>query len=74
MAALIGASLLGLTRLALGMTEDGLPVIVNAFWATYDVVCLSAVLDAVTYQPDDAPGEASPARSGGTAAEAHGRA
>ncbi len=74
MAALIGASLLGLARLSLGMTEDGLPIIINAFWAIYDVVCLSAVLDAVTYQPDDAPGEAPAAGTGGTAAEAHGRA
>jgi cellulose synthase (UDP-forming) len=29
-----------------------LPIIVNIFWACYDLVMLSVVLDAATYQPD----------------------
>lgn len=41
----------GLVRLAFGLTEDGVPILVNVAWAVYDLVMLSAVLDAATYQP-----------------------
>jgi cellulose synthase (UDP-forming) len=51
MALLAGALGLALARLALGIVDDGLPLLINAFWAGYDLVALSAVLDAVTYQP-----------------------
>lgn len=53
MVALVGAVMLGLTRLALGATDDGLPILINTFWAIYDIIALSVVLDAATYQPDD---------------------
>jgi cellulose synthase (UDP-forming) len=52
MVLLAGACVFGLARLALGLTDDGLPIIVNIFWACYDLVMLSVVLDAATYQPD----------------------
>jgi cellulose synthase (UDP-forming) len=41
-----------LGRLALGLTEAGVPILVNVFWACYDLVALSVVLRAATYQPD----------------------
>jgi cellulose synthase (UDP-forming) len=71
MAALAAAVAFGLARLALGLTDDGLPILVNVFWAIYDLVMLSAVLDAVTYRPpEDESDQAEPTL---TAAEAHGR-
>jgi hypothetical protein len=62
----------GLGRLALGLTEAGLPILVNVFWACYDLVALSIVLRAATYHPDvtDSPLPTEPAT---TMAEFHGR-
>jgi cellulose synthase (UDP-forming) len=70
MLCLICASLFGLGRLALGLTNDGLPIMVNVFWAVYDLVCLSVVLDAAVYGER---AEAAPAQPAATAAEARGR-
>jgi len=41
----------GLLQLALGWRTDGMPVLVNVFWAVYDLVMLSVVIDAALYQP-----------------------
>jgi cellulose synthase (UDP-forming) len=71
MAALALTIAWGFAKLALGLTDDGLPIMINAFWAGYDLVMLSAVLDAATFRPpaDDEGGEPTE-----TAAEARGRA
>ncbi len=55
MALLAFAVVFGLTQLALGWRNDGLPVLVNVFWAVYDLVMLSVVIDAATYQPAEEP-------------------
>ncbi len=41
----------GLGRLALGVHDEGLPVVLNVLWAIYDLVALSVVLDAAFYTP-----------------------
>ncbi|MEF3273347.1 MAG: glycosyltransferase [Chloroflexus sp.] len=52
MMALLAVSIvIGLGQLALGWRNDGLPVLVNVFWAVYDLVMLSVVIDAAMYQP-----------------------
>jgi len=48
---LIAASIYGLVRLTLGLTEEGVPILINVFWVTYNLLMLSVVLDAATYQP-----------------------
>jgi cellulose synthase (UDP-forming) len=62
----------GLGHLVLGQTEAGLPILVNVFWACYDLVALSVVLRAATYHPDvtESPLPTEPAT---TMAEFHGR-
>lgn len=52
------AVVFGLVKLAFGLTSEGVPVIVNVFWAIYDLAMLSVVLDAVTYAPPRAEAEA----------------
>ncbi|MCC6790828.1 MAG: cellulose synthase, partial [Thermomicrobiales bacterium] len=75
MALLAVAIVVGLAKLALGIASDEVPIIVNIAWATYDLVMLSVVLDAVTYAPpaDEVPGERSLPSGDVTAALAHGR-
>lgn len=53
MALLAIAIVVGLGQLALGWRNDGLPVVVNVFWAVYDLVMLSVVIDAAMYQPTE---------------------
>lgn len=53
MAVLVIAIIVGLGQLALGWRSDGLPVVVNVFWAVYDLVMLSVVIDAAMYQPTE---------------------
>ncbi|OAN40830.1 cellulose synthase [Chloroflexus islandicus] len=53
MALLAIAIVVGLGQLALGWRSDGLPVVVNVFWAVYDLVMLSVVIDAAMYQPTE---------------------
>ena len=77
MGLLVAAALYGLARLALGLTNDGVPILVNVFWICYDVAMLSVVFDAVAYRPGEE--EADPATmlaraAGETAAEVRGRA
>ncbi|MGB9739426.1 glycosyltransferase [Chloroflexus sp.] len=43
----------GLLQLTLGWRNDGLPVLVNIFWAVYDLIMLSVVIDAALYQPTE---------------------
>ena len=52
MALLAGAVIFGLGRLALGLTTNGAPILVNVFWAVYELVMLSVVLDALVYAPE----------------------
>jgi cellulose synthase (UDP-forming) len=49
MVLLAAAVTVGLIRLALGLTQDGPGILVNAFWACYDLVVLSVVVDALLY-------------------------
>lgn len=77
MVLLLIASLYGLARLALGLTTDGIPVIVNVFWACYDVAMLGVVLGAVSYTPSQETADASSmldVREGDSTAELRGRA
>lgn len=53
MALLAIAIVVGLGQLASGWRSDGLPVVVNVFWAVYDLVMLSVVIDAAMYQPTE---------------------
>jgi cellulose synthase (UDP-forming) len=53
MALLVVAIMFGLGRLALGLHDDGIPVLVNVVWAIYDLVALSVVLDAVLHRPPE---------------------
>lgn len=52
---LIGAVVFGLARLALGLSAEGIPILVNVFWVCYDLILLSVVIDAALYQPNDLP-------------------
>ena len=77
MGLLIAAGLYGLARLALGLTHETVPILINVFWICYDVAMLSVVFRAVTYSPGEV--EATPDTmlangAGETAAEVHGRA
>jgi cellulose synthase (UDP-forming) len=49
MAFLLLAIVIGLLRLVFGLTADVGPILLNVGWATYDLVLLSAVLDAALY-------------------------
>jgi cellulose synthase (UDP-forming) len=41
--------IVGLVRLTFGLTQDAPGIIVNVFWACYDLVVLSVVVDALLY-------------------------
>jgi cellulose synthase (UDP-forming) len=71
MGMLVIAIAIGLGRLAAGATRDGLPVVVNVFWACYDLAMLSVVLDAAFYQPAEGAAEHTPPTM--TASTEHGR-
>jgi cellulose synthase (UDP-forming) len=53
MVALVLATAYGLLRLALGLTSESVPIVVNALWAGYDLLALSVVLRAVRYRPPE---------------------
>jgi len=63
----------GLLRLALGYTDEGVPILVNAFWICYDLAALGIVLRAATYRPVEEGSQPSVAGSPPTTAEVHGR-
>jgi len=75
MALLAIAIVLGLARLAIGVTSQGTPIMVNVFWGMYDLVMLSVVLDAATHAGPEPDSEMSTAQQaeGSTAALEHGR-
>ncbi|MBI3967044.1 MAG: glycosyltransferase [Chloroflexi bacterium] len=75
MALLVAASVYGLARLTLGLTDEGVPILVNVFWACYDLLALSVVLDAASYQPEEVAVEAEPpVAPGPSIGDIHGRA
>lgn len=51
------AVLVGFGRIVFGFTDDAVPVLVNVFWATYNVAMLSVVLVAATYKPPEETAE-----------------
>lgn len=71
MVALVLATAYGLLRLALGVTSESVPIVVNALWAGYDLLALSVVLRAVRYKP---PEDGTELGNDVTAADARGRA
>lgn len=71
MVLLVIAVIFGLGRLALGANGDGVPIVLNVLWAVYDLVALSAVLDATFHRPAS---DADAHLSVDSAAAVHGRA
>ena len=69
MAALIISACFGLARLAIGATDDGLPIVINLLWICYDLLMLSACLDAVVFKPE----ESEDVTAGGPEVEKRGR-
>ena len=51
MALLAAAAVWGLAKLALGLTEDVGPTLVNILWIGYDLIMLSAVVEAALHTP-----------------------
>lgn len=73
MAALAAALVYGLVRLALGLVDDSVATLVNVAWGVYDLVMLSAVIEAARYQPPDGDELAALGEVAVTAATEHGR-
>lgn len=67
------AMVYGLARLALGLTDETVPILVNIFWSCYNLLMLSVVLEAATYQPPDDASSVPPAPPGSLMATASGR-
>ena len=61
-ALLVVAIVIGLLRLMLGVTNELGPTLINIGWASYDLVLMSAVLDAAFYFPGAAAARASRSR------------
>ena len=71
---LLGSAVVyGLARLLLGLAEDPFAVLVNIFWACYDLLLLGVVLVAARYNAGTATVAPTVATVPATAAEAHGR-
>jgi hypothetical protein len=68
MVLLVAASIYGLTGLALGLTHNRGAVLVNVFWAAYDIVMLWGVMTALLYKPADEEPDAEAASSTGVVA------
>jgi cellulose synthase (UDP-forming) len=60
MGILVVAVVIGCVRLMTGETDDGGAILLNVAWAVYDLVMLSAVLDAAFYEGFEAPGAGTP--------------
>lgn len=60
------AIVVGLGRMALGMVEEPGPILVNVFWGCYNLVMLSVVVEAATYQPPEDDSPAAQAALGGS--------
>jgi cellulose synthase (UDP-forming) len=63
MGLLVASVVIGCVRLMVGQTDDGGAIALNIAWAAYDLVMLSAVLDAAFYQGFEA--QATPAPTAG---------
>jgi cellulose synthase (UDP-forming) len=66
MGILVLAVVIGLVRLATGATDEGGAVLLNVLWVVYDLVMLSAVIDAALYRgyaPDEDPAPISDERA-----------
>lgn len=57
MVALALAAVIGLVRLMLGVTEAGGAIFINVVWVGYDLIMLSAVIDAALYSGYPTPEE-----------------
>jgi cellulose synthase (UDP-forming) len=67
MALLVVAAAFGLARLTMGLVDDHTPLLVNLGWACYDLLALSAVVDAWAHRPAseaDASGAKEPVLAG----------
>lgn len=74
MMALLAAGVVwGGARVALGLTDQTVPTLVNVFWAGYDLLVLSVLFKALTYHPPEAADLSLPTEPGATTAEQHGR-
>ncbi len=51
MLVLFVAVIFGLTRLTLGLTDQALPIVINIYWAVYNLIGLSVILGAARYHP-----------------------
>jgi len=62
MTLLMAASVYGLARLALGLTHNGGVILVNVFWAVYDITMLWGVMTALFYKPaaEETPSDVAP--------------
>ena len=63
MGILVVAVVIGCVRLMTGETDAGGAIMLNVAWAVYDLVMLSAVLGAASYEGFEAPGAGSPAEA-----------
>jgi len=52
------AMVVGVAKLALGMVEDAVPVVVNIVWAAYDIAVLSVIFGALAFRPERAAASA----------------
>ena len=48
------ALVVGVAKLALGLADDAVPVVVNLAWAAYDIAVLSVVFGALAFRPNAA--------------------
>lgn len=67
------AAAIGVARLALGLADDAVPLVVNVVWALYDIAILGVLLRALAYRAESAPA-AEPADGWVLAGLADGRA
>ncbi|MCX6040678.1 MAG: glycosyltransferase, partial [Caldilinea sp.] len=70
---LIGSSIYALVRLTLGLTDEGVSIVTNIFWVMYNLILLSAVLDAATYRPPEVTESGAAGQAVDTAALLRGR-
>jgi cellulose synthase (UDP-forming) len=63
----------GLLRLALGLTDAGIPILLNVLWVCYDLAALGIVLRAAAYSPLESGSTPSAAGPTPTTVMVHGR-
>lgn len=57
MALLLFGVVIGVVKLALGLADDAVPLVVNVVWALYDIAILGVLLRAVAYRAGAAPAD-----------------